>query len=138
MKPFQVILTCALLAVGLYAVALRRKILMLGNLAVAVTIIALFLVWWQEVATEIAGWLGIGRGVDLIFYCWVIISMVMILNLHLKIRIQAETVTELVRQLAIAQPLAGHDPNARQTGAGAQPVERAAAKHADRPNPDRR
>jgi hypothetical protein len=103
---FQFILTVSLLAVGLYAVALRRRIPLLGNLGALVTMGALYLVWRPTDATALAAWLGIGRGVDMIFYCWVVISLVMILNLHLKIRIQTETLTELVRRLAIAQPFA--------------------------------
>jgi hypothetical protein len=101
---FQLLLTVSLLGIGLYAVALRRKIALLGNMAILVTMMAMFLVWWPDLATRLAKFFGVGRGVDLIFYCWVIISMMMILNLHLKIRIQTETITELIRQLAIARP----------------------------------
>ena len=106
---FQVILTLSLIAVGLYSMAMRRKIASLGNLAVLVTAVAIFLVWRPADATIVANRLGIGRGADLIFYCWVIISMMMILNLHLKLRIQLETVTELVRQMAIMHPFAEPD-----------------------------
>ena len=106
---FQLILTASLLAVGLYSVALRRKIAVLGNLAAIVTMIGMVLVWRPTLATAFALWLGIGRGADLIFYCWVVISMLMILNLHMKMRIQSETVTELIRKLAIAQPFAVPD-----------------------------
>lgn len=108
---FQLILTASLLAVGLYSIALRRKIAVLGNLAALVTIVGMIFVWHPALATAFAGRLGIGRGADLIFYCWVVISMLMILNLHLKMRIQSEMVTELIRKLAIAQPFAVPDQN---------------------------
>jgi hypothetical protein len=102
---FQVILTLSLLGIGLYAVALRRRMAMLGNVAVAVTLAAMVLTWKPDYATKIAQAVGIGRGADLIFYCWVVISLVMILNLHFRIRHQTEQITELVRQLSLQRPV---------------------------------
>jgi small membrane protein len=45
---------------------------------------------------------GIGRGVDLIIYTWVVISLLVVLNLHLKLRAQMELITALAREIAIA------------------------------------
>jgi small membrane protein len=45
---------------------------------------------------------GIGRGVDLIIYTWVAISLLVLLNLHLKLRAQMDLITVLARQMAIA------------------------------------
>ncbi len=101
---FQGLLTVSLLAIVLYSIALRRKIPLLGNVAIGATLAALVLVWRPDLASRLANRLGIGRGADLIFYCWVVISMVMILNLHMKLRLQAESMTDLVRRLAIERP----------------------------------
>jgi hypothetical protein len=103
---FQIVLTLSLLGIGLYAVALRRRIAALGNTAAMVTMAAMVLVWRPDYATHIAKAVGVGRGVDLIFYCWVIISLVMILNLHFRIRGQTEQMTELVRRMTLDHPLA--------------------------------
>jgi hypothetical protein len=103
---FQIVLTLSLLAIGLYAVALRRRIAALGNTAAMVTMAAMVLVWRPDFATSIAKAVGVGRGVDLIFYCWVIISLVMILNLHFRIRSQTEQMTELVRRMTLDHPVA--------------------------------
>jgi hypothetical protein len=102
---FQIVLTLSLLGIGLYSVALRRRIAALGNTAALVTMVAMVLVWKPDYATNIAKIVGVGRGVDLIFYCWVIISLVMILNLHFRIRSQTEQITELVRQLTLDKPV---------------------------------
>jgi hypothetical protein len=106
---FRILLTLSLLGIGLYAVALRRRIAALGNTAAIVTLVAMVLVWKPDYATSIANAVGIGRGADLIFYCWVVISLVMILNLHFRIRSQTEQITDLVRQLTLDKPVSdGH------------------------------
>ncbi len=102
---FRVLLTLSLLGIGLYSIALRRRIAALGNTATFVTFVAILLVWKPDYATSIANAVGIGRGADLIFYCWVVISLVMILNLHFRIRSQTEQITELVRQLTLDKPV---------------------------------
>jgi small membrane protein len=102
---FQLLLTASLLGVGLYAVALRRRIPMLGNIAALAVMAAMVLAWKPEFATKIANTIGVGRGADLIFYCWVVISLVMILNLHFRIRHQTDQITELVRQLSLQRPV---------------------------------
>ena len=43
-----------------------------------------------------------GRGVDLILYLWVCISLILLLNLHLKLRTQHELITALARRIALA------------------------------------
>ena len=66
----------------------------------------IYFVWEPEHSTQLAELVGIGRGVDLILYIWVCISMIVLLNLHLKLRTQTELITTLARKIAIvdAQP----------------------------------
>ena len=47
------------------------------------------------------GSVGIGRGVDLIIYVWVVISLLVVFNLHLKLRSQMELITGLAREIAL-------------------------------------
>lgn len=61
----------------------------------------LYFVWLPSHATRMAEIVGIGRGVDLIIYVWLVISLVIVLNLHLKLRSQMELITELAREIAI-------------------------------------
>jgi hypothetical protein len=53
-------------------------------------------------STQLAELVGIGRGVDLILYTWVCISLIVLLNLHLKLRTQMELITTLARKVALA------------------------------------
>ncbi len=61
----------------------------------------LYFVWFPKHATSLAALAGIGRGVDLIIYVWVVISLLIGFNLHLKLRAQMELITELAREIAI-------------------------------------
>jgi hypothetical protein len=62
----------------------------------------LYFVWMPAHATLLAERSGVGRGVDLIIYTWVAISLLVLLNLHLKLRAQMDLITVLARHLAIA------------------------------------
>jgi hypothetical protein len=63
----------------------------------------LIFVWNPQLANDVARFLGVGRGADLIFYCWVMISIALFLNIHLKFRQQSELLTDLIRKTAIAE-----------------------------------
>jgi hypothetical protein len=45
---------------------------------------------------------GIGRGADLILYTWACLSLLVVLNLHLKLRTQLELITVLTRSVALS------------------------------------
>ena len=62
----------------------------------------LYFVWMPEHSTQLAEAVGIGRGVDLILYIWVCLSLIVLLNLHLKLRTQMESITTLARKIALA------------------------------------
>jgi hypothetical protein len=62
----------------------------------------LYFVWVPKHSTRLAELVGVGRGVDLIFYVWVCISLILLLSLHLKLRMQMELITVLARKLALA------------------------------------
>jgi hypothetical protein len=99
----QLLLTCMLLAVLLYAMRTYRQAPLVGLLAVMAVCWGLYFVWFPSHATRLAAVVGIGRGVDLILYTWVVISLIMLLNLHLKLRAQMELITALARKIAIAE-----------------------------------
>jgi small membrane protein len=98
----QLILTGLLLAALLYAWIEYPRSPAVGLLTVLAAWPGLFFVWFPEQATRIAGWVGIGRGVDLVIYVWIGISLIVLLNLHLKLRAQMELITVLARKIAIA------------------------------------
>ena len=98
----QILLTGLLSCVLLYAWIEYRRAPVIGLLSVLAALAALYFVWVPAHATWLAALVGIGRGVDLILYIWVVISLIVLLNLHLKLRMQLEHITILARELAIA------------------------------------
>jgi len=98
----QLFLTALLFAILLYAWRTYPLAPVVGLLAVAVALAGLYFVWFPAHASALAEFAGIGRGVDLIVYIWVVISLIMLLNLHLKLRAQMEVITALARTIALA------------------------------------
>jgi hypothetical protein len=80
-----------------------------GRGAELVAIAGLFFVWVPSATTYVAELVGIGRGADLIFYLWVCISLILLLNLHLKLRTQQEMITQLARAIALASVVTARD-----------------------------
>ena len=99
----QLVLTALLFGVLLYAWTEYRRSPAVALIAVLAALGGLYFVWLPTHATALAELVGVGRGVDLIIYVWVVISLLVMLNLHLKLRAQMELITELAREIAIAK-----------------------------------
>jgi len=99
----QVVLSTLLLGILLYAWAEYRRSPAVAVLAVIAATVGLYFVWFPDHSTQLAELVGIGRGVDLILYIWVCISLIVLLNLHLKLRTQMELITTLARKVALAE-----------------------------------
>lgn len=78
-------------------------------LAAFVAMVGLYFVWFPAHSTRLAALVGIGRGADLILYIWVCISVIVILNVHLKLRTQMELLTILARKVALADALSANN-----------------------------
>jgi hypothetical protein len=98
----QFVLSALLFAIVLYAWIEYRRAPAIGFLSMLLALTGLYFVWIPAHATRLAEFAGIGRGVDLILYLWVVISLIVLLNLHLKLQAQMEIITVLVREIAIA------------------------------------
>jgi small membrane protein len=104
----QLFLTVLLGGIGLL-VAVQRTTSSLVRLGmIAVVGMGTVFVWVPEQTNTIAGWLGVGRGADLVLYLWVVITLALLLVLYLKLVRMGRAVTQLARALAIA--------NARRPG----------------------
>jgi len=99
----QIGLSVLLALVLLYAGNERRRSPVVAWLSIVAALAGLYCTWVPEHATSLAHWAGIGRGVDLVLYIWVCITLIVLLNLHLKLRTQMELVTELARTIALAE-----------------------------------
>ena len=98
----QAMLSVLLLGVIVYAWTEYKKAPAVALLSAIVSIGGVYFIWFPETSTRWAEFVGIGRGADLVLYTWSCISLLVILNLHLKLRSQLEMITVLARSIAIA------------------------------------
>lgn len=98
----QIALSILLGGIVLYALNERSRAPLVGSVAMLTAAVGLDLVWFPSQASWLAAQVGIGRGADLVFYAWLVISLLIMLNLHLKLRAQMELITVLAREIAIA------------------------------------
>ena len=99
----QLLLTGGLLACLFYAMAMGRQARWLKFGIMFVVAAGVVCVWNPEVTNKVAHAAGIGRGADLLFYIWIVISFFVALRLHLHVRTQNENITLLARALALQQ-----------------------------------
>jgi len=92
-----------LIGVVVYATNEWRRSPVVALLSIIAGVAGLYFTCVPDHATQVAIWAGVGRGVDLVLYIWVCISLIVLLNLHLKLRSQMELVTVLARTIALAE-----------------------------------
>jgi hypothetical protein len=105
----QILLSLLLGAVLAYAWHEHRRFPAVASLSTVAATCGLYFVWFPGQATLMAEAVGIGRGVDLIIYIWVCISLLVLANLHLKLRAQSEVVTNLARAMALNEAKANDE-----------------------------
>jgi small membrane protein len=98
----QVIFSLLLGSILLYAWTEHRRSPVVALLSFVMAAAGVYFVWVPAHSTVLAEFVGIGRGVDLVLYTWVAISLIILLNLHLKLRAQLELMTVLARKMALA------------------------------------
>ena len=108
------LLSMLMASILLYAWTEYRRSPVVAVLSVLAATAGLYFVWFPAHSTWLAELVGIGRGVDLILYTWVCISLIVLLNLHLKLRTQIELITVLARKIALAN--AGAVPSESRDG----------------------
>ncbi len=123
----QALLSVLLGGVLVYAWAEYRRSPLVGALSIMAGLAGLYFVWMPSHSTLVAEFVGIGRGVDLILYLWVCISLTVMLNLHLKLRAQQETITKLARSIATANLAAAQEAPAVTAEEAPKPAPPAAA-----------
>jgi hypothetical protein len=105
----QLLLSILLACVLVYAWAQYKRSPFVAGASMLAAFAGLYLVWAPEQSTAVAEFIGIGRGADLVLYLWVCISLNMLLSLHLKLRMQHETLTKLARAFALKNAVALDD-----------------------------
>ncbi len=100
----KAILVVALLVSLCYAYFQRRKSRLVA-VGIALTGVAgIYFVLYPSHTSSLAARLGVGRGADLVFYCWIVSSLFIWIDLQFKILTLQVAVTELSRELALRNP----------------------------------
>jgi hypothetical protein len=96
-------LILALAFFAFYGLRQRRMSPAIGFAMPLVSLVGIALVLWPNWAQRAADLLGIGRGADLILYIWTVASLLLLANLHFRMRAQSAVITTLTRDLAILE-----------------------------------
>jgi len=100
----QFLLTLGLCAAWLYVLTQPGVSSFLKLAMYSVIAAGVYFVWFPEHATYLANRIGIGRGADLVFYTWIIFSLGVLINIHIKMRNTLALLTQLARHTAIERP----------------------------------
>ena len=111
----QVLLICGLLLCLLYAFMQSQKSRLLSKAILIVALTGIYLVLFPEHTNALAHFVGVGRGADMVLYCWLVISIIVSMNLQLQILQLQRFITELAREIALLG--AQRSPDEGDTGA---------------------
>lgn len=100
----QAILVAGLVLCLFYAFLQRHKSRLITFAITAISLAGAYFVLFPTQTTRVAHALGVGRGADLVFYCWIMITLVVSVNLQFKILNLQEMIIELTRELALRAP----------------------------------
>lgn len=90
----------------LYAYLQRRKSRAISLGIMLVSAFGILAVLSPEASNAMARAVGVGRGADLVMYCWIVISLLVSVNLQFKILKLQHNLTLLTREVALRSPLA--------------------------------
>jgi hypothetical protein len=99
----QVLLLAGLSVCLAIAYARRGQARLLSWAMALTSLFGMYVVVFPEQTNVVARWVGIGRGADLITYCWILISLIVALDLRFKIVELQRTVTKLARFVALRE-----------------------------------
>lgn len=102
----QAILIAGLLLCIAYAFFQRGRSAWISAVIAATATVGIYFVLNPGQTTDIATFVGVGRGADLVLYCWIVISLVVSINLHFRMIGLQASITELTRELALRDPAA--------------------------------
>ena len=96
-------LIALLLFCALYGWRQRALSPIVGMLTPLTCMAGVTLVMKPDWSSAVARLLGVGRGADLILYIWTAISVLVLANIHFRLRNQQAMITLLTREIAILE-----------------------------------
>ena len=97
----QPVISLVLLGILFFTLIQSRNHRILRATMILSVLLGLVFTWMPELSNSIANFLGVGRGADLIFYIWILISMLALAALYFSFNRQHKQITELARALAL-------------------------------------
>lgn len=101
---FQIILFASLLIFTFYIFRLRTLI-MDRIIFFFFVLVGAVLIINPDLSTIVAKYLGIGRGADLVFYIFIIISLFFAISTNARQKHLQRQITLLIRQIALSNPI---------------------------------
>ncbi len=97
----QPLISLTLLAILFFTVVQSRSHRILRFTMTISVLLGLIFTWMPTLSNKIANYLGVGRGADLIFYIWILVSMLALVALYFSFNRNNKQITELTRALAL-------------------------------------
>jgi hypothetical protein len=97
----QIVLSAGLAVLAVYAFMQRSRSPLVAWTMLLVCVFAEALVLAPDLSNDLAHFAGVGRGADLIMYCFIVATLGLILNLHLRLHAMVEDITELASNIAL-------------------------------------
>jgi hypothetical protein len=100
----QAVIIVSLLLILAYAFSQQRRSPWIAATLAALTVVGIFLTLFPGTLSALAAQLGVGRGVDLMFYLVILAAFLAIINLHVRIRSLQDSLRDLARAQALQAP----------------------------------
>ena len=113
MVPIQIVLISAVVFICFYMYLRLRSSLLDAALIFLFCAGAIFFILFPDTTTEIAQWLGVKRGINLVFYVTIFFLFFLILKLYARIRRLEKKFTDMVREKSLdkAEDLSEKNPD---------------------------
>src|SRR6266849_185566 len=98
MIPIQIVLISAVVFIAFYMYLRLRNNLLDAMLIFLFCGVAVFFILFPDKTTQIALWLGVKRGINLIFYSVTIFFFFLILKIYSRMRRLENKFTEMIRE----------------------------------------
>ncbi|MEW6265005.1 MAG: DUF2304 domain-containing protein [Thermodesulfobacteriota bacterium] len=107
------VLILVLTACYFYYMLRVRDPLPLRSTGLVMLLVAVYFILFPDVSSRVAGFFGVGRGVDFVFYFLFTFLIFIVLVINVRLNRQASDITRLARELALLQARAAEDDGGR-------------------------
>jgi hypothetical protein len=103
MMIIQPLITLVLLSILFFTLLQSRSHRILRTTMIVSVLLGIIFTWMPTLSNKIANYFGVGRGADLIFYIWILVSMLALVALYFSFNRQNKQITELTRSIALLE-----------------------------------